>query len=141
MDLLKRFGDGIIGVSLGSGCVMRFAQTGFPPEGEGLAKPSIWDEPVRPVNSIPYPKSGVDDEVIYDLYLPERSVLVLSSDARYKWTHGIEKRKSDFISCTGSPPDIPPASEGRWVERGTRLSITYRWLLPEADIVGNDTDI
>lgn len=135
VDLLKRFGDGIIGVSLGSGCVMRFAQAGF----TSAVNPSICDEAVHSPDPISHSQNNEDDRVVYDLYLPERSVLVLSSDARYKWTHGIEKRTSDFISYANSSPDVSSASKGRWVERGTRLSITYRWLLPGADMVGNDS--
>lgn len=139
VDLLKRFGDGIIGVSLGSGCVMRFARAlADSTPGEGPARSSIHDEPVNLSDPLSCPESDVDEGVAYDVYLPERSVLVLSSDARYKWTHGIEKRKSDFISCPDCVPDIPSAIKGRWVERGTRLSITYRWLLPGADVVGCD---
>ncbi|KAJ6526546.1 hypothetical protein DFH09DRAFT_1187448 [Mycena vulgaris] len=95
VDLLRRFGDGIVGVSFGSGCVMQFARVA---EAEG----------VRPLN----------------LFLPERSVLVLSGDARYGWTHGIEERTADLVAGTGV------------VERGVRLSITFRWLLPGADVVG-----
>ncbi|KAF7775650.1 hypothetical protein Agabi119p4_4043 [Agaricus bisporus var. burnettii] len=140
VDLLKRFGDGIIGVSLGSGCVMRFARTlaETSTPGEGPARLSIHDEPVNLSDPLSCPESDIDEGVAYNVYLPERSVLVLSSDARYKWTHGIEKRKSDFISCPDCVPDIPSALKGRWVERGTRLSITYRWLLPGADVVGCD---
>ncbi|KAJ6468962.1 hypothetical protein DFH09DRAFT_1222044 [Mycena vulgaris] len=95
VDLLRRFGDGIVGVSFGSGCLMQFARVA---EAEG----------VRPLN----------------LFLPERSVLVLSGDARYGWTHGIEERTADLVAGTGV------------VERGVRLSITFRWLLPGADVVG-----
>ncbi|KAF9458480.1 hypothetical protein BDZ94DRAFT_1140707, partial [Collybia nuda] len=91
IDLLRRFGDGIMGVSLGSGC----------------------------------PRER------WDLYLPERSVIVLSEEARYQWTHGIGKFKEDYVSL----PHVDSPS-GRWIERGMRLSITFRWLLPGADVVG-----
>ncbi|KAF8885789.1 hypothetical protein BD779DRAFT_1430257, partial [Infundibulicybe gibba] len=101
VDLLGRFGDGIIGVSFGSGCVMGFQRdAGDSVEAEG-----------------------------WDLYLPARSLLVLSEDARYKWTHGIEKCCRDYVAEEGG-------SGGRWIERGVRLSITFRWLLPGADVVG-----
>ncbi|KAJ7147322.1 hypothetical protein C8R46DRAFT_1180222 [Mycena filopes] len=83
VDLLKRFGDGIVGISLGSSCTK--------------------------------------------LFLPERSMIVLSGDARYAWTHGIEKRTSDIVA---------DADAFRLVERGVRLSITFRWLLPSEDVVG-----
>ncbi|KAG1801944.1 uncharacterized protein BJ212DRAFT_1286149 [Suillus subaureus] len=95
IDLLKRFDDGIIGVSFGSGCTVPL------------------------------------DRDHWDLYLEERSVLVLSEDARYDWTHGIDGKPRDFVSG-----GVDGQGEPEWIERGTRLSITFRWLLPGADIVG-----
>ncbi|KAG2073635.1 hypothetical protein BDR04DRAFT_1127186 [Suillus decipiens] len=92
VDLLKRFDDGIIGVSFGSGPL---------------------------------------DTDHWDLYLEERSILVLSEDARYGWTHGIDGKLKDFVSG-----GVDGQEEPEWIERGTRLSITFRWLLPGADIVG-----
>ncbi|KAF9449044.1 hypothetical protein P691DRAFT_813221 [Macrolepiota fuliginosa MF-IS2] len=146
VDLLKRFGDGIIGVSLGSGCVMQFAKALEERDGHTSqtgARTSILDDSLISPSEVAEKKRDEGD--IYDLYLPERSVLVLSSDARYKWTHGIEKRKSDFVShhdtpCTTSPgvPSDAPPSKGCWIDRGIRLSITFRWLLPGADIVGSE---
>ena len=105
VDLLTRFADGIVAVSLGSGTVMTFrrvvdgSSTGEPEEGDRC-----------------------------DVYLPERSVLVLTGDARFKWTHGIEGRLADCVVGDGEPS---------WIKRGTRVSITLRWLLPGADVVGN----
>lgn len=99
VDLLRRFGDGIIGVSLGGSCVMRFREavdTGNP-------------------------------ETTHDLFLPARSVIVLTGDARYKWTHGIEARSYDRVE-----------GESDFVERDLRINVTFRWLLPGADIVGKD---
>ena len=34
----------------------------------------------------------------WDLYLPERSIIVLSREARYDWSHGIDKKKRDYVS-------------------------------------------
>jgi hypothetical protein len=100
VDLLKRYGDGIIGVSFSSGCVMRFDKV----------------DPVPEDNR-------------WDLFLPERSVIVLSKEARYGWTHGIDKKRRDLVSQS-------PSSES-WIERGVRMSVTFRWLLPGADVVGD----
>lgn len=111
VDLLRRFGDGIIGVSLGSGCVMQFAKTDTNEEASDVAH----------------------HREQWDVYLPEQSVIVLSEEARYQWTHGIGKHKEDYVSI----PDLN-GSHGQWIERGVRLSITFRWLLPGADIVGED---
>ncbi|KAG8953662.1 hypothetical protein FRC04_001866 [Tulasnella sp. 424] len=105
VDLLKRFGDGIIIVSLGSATVMQLA-------------------PVAPSNK--------DDSV--DLWLEPRSILVLEKDARYQWTHGIPARKGDWVENDMILSDDD--DKAIWVERGARVSITLRWLLPGAEIVG-----
>ena len=114
VDLLRRFGDGIVGVSLGSGAVMQFA----------------WDES--------QPRGGRDDAERgggpYEVWLPPRSVLVLTGEARYRWTHGIEPRVRDKVA------DVEDGDGWRWDERGVRVSVTFRWLLPGAEIVGGDSD-
>ncbi|KAF8550487.1 hypothetical protein OG21DRAFT_1446519, partial [Imleria badia] len=89
VDLLNRFDDGIIGVSLRGGCVKK-----------------------------------------WNLYLPESSVLVMSKDARYDWKHGIPGRTHDLVE------DEDEYHEPCLIKRGIRLSVTFRWLLPGADIVG-----
>ncbi|EPT00809.1 hypothetical protein FOMPIDRAFT_46959 [Fomitopsis schrenkii] len=117
VDLLDRYGDGIIGVSFGSGCVMRFAKV---LKGRG-------DEPAsqraEELASKASERCGV--------YLPPGSVIVMTEEARYAWTHGIEMRMEDLVESedkTGSPVLL---------ERGVRLSVTFRWLLPGADVVGD----
>jgi alkylated DNA repair protein alkB family protein 8 len=50
------------------------------------------------------------------LHLPPRSLLVLRGPARYAWTHGIRAHKTDCI-------------DGTLVERGTRVSLTFRTIL------------
>ena len=102
VDLLGRYGDGIIGVSFGSGCVMRFDK-------------NEWDE------------SGGEERPRWDVYIPERSILVLSEEARYEWTHGIDKRTQDYV-CDN-------VDGGMWVDRGVRVSITFRWMLEGADVL------
>ncbi len=47
------------------------------------------------------------------VYLAPRSLLVMTGEARYAWTHGIAPRKSDMV-------------DGRRVARGRRLSFTFR---------------
>lgn len=119
VDLLQRFGDGIIGVSFASGCVMQFAKVKANneqvPEGTLISKDSE------------------GERESWDVYLPHQSVIVLSEDARYRWTHGIGKHKQDFVQISGADPTV-----GRWIERGVRLSVTFRWLLPGADVVGEN---
>jgi hypothetical protein len=103
VDLLSRFGDGIIGVSLGGGVAMRFARVGA---GEG--------------------------EPGYEVWLPPRSVIVLTGEARYAWTHGIVPRTRDRVE------EVDGGGDGgwRWHYREPRVSVTFRWLLPGAEIVG-----
>ena len=106
VDLLRRFGDGIVGVSLGDGGVaMQFARA----------------------------DTGEDGDE-FEMWLPSRSILVLTGEARYKWTHGIAPRLRDKV-------EVVAAREDGWIwqERGIRVSVTFRWLLPGADIVGGES--
>jgi hypothetical protein len=121
VDLLQRFGDGILGLSLGSGCVMRFQKENPKPPDN-----SVW--------SAAHLKSPglAQGQDCWDLYLPERSVLVLSEEARYDWKHSIEAKLGDLVESEADG-EIEKAS---WIARGMRLSITFRWLLPGADVVG-----
>lgn len=48
-----------------------------------------------------------------ELYLQERSLVVLSGAARYEWTHAIPGRKSDIVN-------------GLKLERTRRVSLTFR---------------
>jgi len=125
VDLLDRYGDGIIGVSFGSGCVMRF---------DKLRGAELAEDVGAAVDVYEPGKGSAEGRDRWDLYLPARSVVVMSADARYRWTHGIEKRMDDLV-------DDPPESldTGRCCQslpRGVRLSVTFRWLLPGADVVG-----
>lgn len=52
----------------------------------------------------------------HEILLPIQSLLVLTGDARYKWKHGIIKRKKDTI-------------DGKRIARKRRVSITFRFLL------------
>ena len=120
VDLLRRFGDGIVGVSLGDGdggVAMRFARAEARDTGDASAG------------------AGEDDGDEYEVWLPSRSVLVLTGEARYKWTHGIAPRSRDKVEV------VAGGERGGWMwqERGVRVSVTFRWLLPGADIVGGDS--
>lgn len=48
--------------------------------------------------------------------LPPRSLLIMTGESRYAWAHGIAARKSDVF-------------DGNVVERGRRLSLTFRRVL------------
>ncbi|KAH9939335.1 uncharacterized protein BXZ73DRAFT_43869 [Epithele typhae] len=114
VDLLDRYGDGIVGVSFGSGCAMRFDRV------------TSGDQPGERGD-------GDGDGDGCAVYLPTGSVLVMTGAARYDWTHGIEKRFEDLVE------DEPGSGRERCtvLERGLRLSVTFRWLLPGADVVGS----
>ncbi|KAL1742400.1 hypothetical protein HDZ31DRAFT_84161 [Schizophyllum fasciatum] len=115
VDLLRRYGDGIIGVSLGSGCVMRFRDVG----NDGAAHESY--NPVTDNDANP-------DHPTHDVYLPAGSVYVMTGDARYRWTHGIERRRADLVEAgTGEGAE--------WIERGERISVTFRWMLEGGDVL------
>jgi hypothetical protein len=107
VDLLKRYDDGIIGISLGSGCAMDFARVST-------------DEDTN--------DSGSKEDI--SLWLPENSVIILVNEARYNWTHGIRYVHGDVV-------ENQQTEEPEWIPRGFRTSITLRWLLPGADIVGS----
>lgn len=113
VDLLGRYDDGIIGVSFGSGAVMRFDKVD---DDLGSLEDSDEDED----------GDGVERKR-WDLYLPERSVLVLSEEARYDWTHGIDKRTRDYV-CDAT-------DGGKWIARSPRISVTFRWMLEGADLL------
>lgn len=55
----------------------------------------------------------VKDKQRIPVWLEPRSIVVLRGAARYEWTHGIPARKSDELN-------------GRKIERGTRISLTFR---------------
>jgi len=117
VDLLRRFGDGIVGVSLGDGGVaMRFARA-----------------ETRETSTS---EDGDGDE--YEVWLPSRSVLVLAGEARYEWTHGIAPCLRDKVEVIAGAGE-GDASGWQWLERGIRVSVTFRWLLPGADVVGGDS--
>ncbi|PVF95512.1 hypothetical protein CPB86DRAFT_787977 [Serendipita vermifera] len=105
VDLLQRYGDGIMGVSLGGGCTMNFRYVG-PPSFQTEKEVALW--------------------------LPENSIIVLQGDARYKWSHGIQP-------LHGDPVIDPDSGQSQWTPRTMRTSITIRWLLPGADVVGPTT--
>ncbi|XP_014472952.1 PREDICTED: alkylated DNA repair protein alkB homolog 8 isoform X2 [Dinoponera quadriceps] len=52
-----------------------------------------------------------------DVFLPARSLLIMTGEARYAWTHGISPRRNDVID-TGNGNTIQ--------ERDTRVSFTFR---------------
>jgi hypothetical protein len=66
----------------------------------------------------------------HEMYLPVGSVLVLTGEARYKWTHGIERLVEDVVQNEGEDEEFEV------IKRDERISVTFRWLLPDALVVG-----
>ena len=83
IDCEPCFGDTIVGLSLGSGAEMQFDRAGS----------THW--------------------LKRSIYLPQRSLMVMSDDARYQWRHGIASRRSDVV-------------DGVRVCRRRRVSVTFR---------------
>jgi alkylated DNA repair dioxygenase AlkB len=75
IDDLTFWNDWVVGVSFGSGCVMKLG--------------------------------------CLDIYVPQRSIYILTGDARYKLTHGI-----DFVKTDEFYGDV--------IERTKRISLTFR---------------
>ncbi|XP_047121255.1 alkylated DNA repair protein alkB homolog 8 [Schistocerca piceifrons] len=53
--------------------------------------------------------------------LPQRSLLIMSGEARYAWKHGITPRKTDIIHSKDGSLTV--------MKRGTRTSLTFRKIL------------
>lgn len=95
------------------------------------------------------------DTHTHNLYLPRRSVLVLSGEARWAWEHGIDEEWGEWVAvrdgAEGGLLGLSQAEEEgevgeeggngqtptrRFVPRRTRTSITMRFLKEGADVVG-----
>lgn len=61
-----------------------------------------------------------DNDDIVQVYLPARSLTVMSGDSRYSWTHAIRARKTDIIN-------------GKACARENRVSFTFRYVRRPAD--------
>jgi len=57
------------------------------------------------------------ENVLNSILLKSKSLVIMSDESRYIWTHGIKPRKFDMIN-TVDGPDI--------MSRGTRISVTFR---------------
>lgn len=95
IDTPSAFGEGLISISMGSGIVMEFRKAEKDVPSEGLKKKLV--------------------------YLPPRSVMLLSGDARYHWEHMIVSRMTDTYN-------------GEVIRRGTRISLTLRTALDETGL-------
>jgi alkylated DNA repair dioxygenase AlkB len=67
---------------------------------------------------------GMEYETSYPVWLDPGDVLFLSGDARWRWRHGIAKRRHD--PPRGWSPIANSSSGAAWVTRGFRTSVTLR---------------
>jgi len=65
------------------------------------------------LSSVTMDFTSIESKESKPIYLERRSLVILSGDARYKWTHGIEGRLYDTV-------------KGKTKQRGRRISITFR---------------
>ncbi len=87
--------------------------------GQGIALHTDLDEKFKHKIAILSLGSGIafqledEQKQTYEIYLPQRSLLLMSDDVRYHYRHGIAKRKSDVIL-------------GQKLPRGRRLAVIFR---------------
>ena len=62
----------------------------------------------------------------YDVYIPERTIYLMTGEARWEWSHGIEGRLLDEV-------DGKHGVETRM--RSTRVSVTFRWMKEGAEVL------
>ncbi|GHJ87069.1 hypothetical protein NliqN6_3471 [Naganishia liquefaciens] len=100
INLTGRYADGIIGVCLGSGCVMDFEN-----HDGGLVSTDMASK--------------------YSVYMPARTVYCLAGDARWKWNHGIASRDRDLVEDSGKIStilrDVRISITLRWMKPGAEV--------------------
>ena len=102
VDAHSAFEDGIAAITLGSGIVMEFRKAD-----ETSGKLSMGRH-----HRMAPPQPGA--EISKNVWLPPRSLLVMTGEARFAWQHGIAWRKTDCLK------------EGEVVPRSRRVSLTFR---------------
>lgn len=97
VDTHSAFLDPITALSLGSDVVMEFRKPSMKNHSDNEAK---------------------EDQKHVSVFLPQRSLLIMSGESRYGWTHGITPRKIDVFQT----------KDGRLttMNRRTRISFTFR---------------
>ncbi|WWC67892.1 uncharacterized protein I206_101810 [Kwoniella pini CBS 10737] len=97
IDLPNRYSDGIIGCSLIGGCIMNFSN------------------------------SKNEHELNYKVYMPPKTIYVLSDEVRWNWEHGIEDCIEDTIENKDGSLET--------ILRDLRISLTFRWMKKGADLL------
>ena len=102
VDAHSAFEDGIAAITLGSGIVMEFRKAD-----ESSGKLSMGRH-----HRMSPPQPGA--EVSKNVWLPPKSLLIMTGEARFAWQHGIAWRKTDCLK------------KGQVVPRSRRVSLTFR---------------
>ncbi|WWC86972.1 uncharacterized protein L201_001853 [Kwoniella dendrophila CBS 6074] len=111
IDLPNRYSDGILGCSLIGGCVMILNNNN---------------------------KNEVEHE--HKIYMPPRTVYILSGESRWEWEHGIEENIYEDLVENESEIGIGTGIGGigagsETILRDLRVSITFRWMKQGADVL------
>lgn len=115
VDLPDRYADGILGVSLLGSCTMEL-------------------------------ESDIGETA--EVYMPRGTVYAMTGEARWYWSHGITGRMADVVkdddqtTTKGNDSDtgvvdmgVHKAERSRTIMRGTRVSVTFRWMQPGGDVL------
>ncbi|CAE7474486.1 ALKBH8 [Symbiodinium natans] len=102
VDAHSAFEDGIAAITLGSGIVMEFRKTDATSGKLSMGKH----------HRMAPPQAGA--EISKHVWLPPKSLLIISGEARFAWQHGIAWRKTDCLK------------EGEVLPRSRRVSLTFR---------------
>ena len=89
IDCEPCFGDTIVSISLAGQCVMNFQK-----------------------------EANTKEQDKVSLFIPSRTLIVMTNESRFDWYHGISPRRSDKFN-------------GQTFKRGRRVSITFRKVLME----------
>ncbi|CEH18470.1 hypothetical protein CBOM_04870 [Ceraceosorus bombacis] len=113
IDLAHRFDDGIFCLSLGSGVVMTFARSDLQPvqtatgtrerKNKSKSRPDFKSRIMHESKAESKAKSESESESESEsdrlsIWLPPRSLLILTGKARWQYLHGIEARPGDWVS-------------------------------------------
>jgi alkylated DNA repair protein alkB family protein 8 len=112
IDTVTAFDDGILIITLNGGIVMEFRKVIDDDTSSRTINPN--ERSSCKYNSDEPPMKNVQERKL--VYLPPRSLMLLSGDARYKWEHMIVSRTTDTV-------------EGVVLPRKLRVSLTLRTAL------------
>ena len=119
VDTHSAFGPAILSVSLAGGAAFEFrllkTTTGAEEDGEAVEEEG--EDPSDPSDPSPVFRSAPPAVARRAaIYLPPRSLLVLSGEARYRWQHYVPHRRRDRVAGEAAPRPREPR----------RVSFTFR---------------